>query len=299
MTPVLVSGGTGYAGRFIVEHLLAKGYEVTVGSRATPEPGFFSTNVRHVPLWLDPDTDQTGAFDGIHAFVHAAFDHIPGKYRGGEGDDPHGFRRANLDGSIRLFQTARAAGVRRCIFLSSRAAYGRQPPGTVLTEDMQCKPETLYGEVKLEAERSLALSSGQDFVTASLRATGIYGPAGPGRSHKWAGLFADYLSGRPVSPRIGTEVHGEDVAGAVRLMIEADATLINSQTFNVSDILTGHHEILAIVRQQTGCPHPLPGTLDQTGYNRMSSEKMEALGWRPGGADLLQQTIGELIGETA
>ena len=299
MTRVLVSGGTGYAGRFIVEHLLAKGYEVTVGSRAAPEPGFFSTCVRHVPLWLDPDIDQIGAFNGIQAFVHAAFDHVPGKYRGGEGDDPHGFRRANLDGSVRLFEAARDAGVRRCIFLSSRAAYGRQPPGTVLTEDMQGKPETLYGEVKLEAERSLALSSGPDFVTVSLRATGIYGPAGPGRSHKWAGLFADYLSGRPVSPRIGTEVHGEDVAGAVRLMIEADAALINSQTFNVSDILTGHHEILAIVRQQTGCPHPLPGTLDQTGYNRMSSEKMEALGWRPGGADLLQQTIGELIGETA
>lgn len=299
MSRVLVSGGTGYAGRFIVEHLLAKGDEITVGSRAAPEPGFFSTSVRHVPLWLDPDIDQTGAFNGIHAFVHAAFDHIPGKYRGGEGNDPHGFRRANLDGSIRLFETARAAGVRRCIFLSSRAGYGHQPPGTVLTEEMQCEPETLYGEVKLEAERSLALSNGQDFVTASLRATGIYGPAGPGRTHKWAGLFADYLAGRPVLPRIGTEVHGDDVAGAVGLMLEADAALINGQTFNVSDILTGHHEILAIVKQQTGCPHPLPDTLDQSGYNRMSSKKIQALGWRPGGAELLRRTITQLVKDTA
>lgn len=296
MTRVLVSGGTGYAGRFIVEHLLAAGYKVTVGGRTVPEPGFFSTDVPFVPLALDPDADQIEAFDHIYYFIHAAFDHLPGKYRGGEGDDPEGFRRVNLDGSVRLFETARDAGVRRCVFLSSRAVYGPQAPG-MLEEDMHTRPDTLYGEVKLQAERSLLSLCGHGFVTASLRATGIYGPAGPGRNHKWAALFEDYLLGKSVPPRIGTEVHGEDVANAVRLMLEADAVRVNGGTFNVSDILTGNREILSILQRVTHCPHPLPEAADDGAYNRMGTCKIEALGWKPGGMDLLRRTIERLATE--
>lgn len=297
MTRVLVSGGTGYAGRFIVEHLLASGYKVTVGGRTAPEPGFFSKDVPFVPLILDPEADQIEAFDHIYYFIHAAFDHLPGKYRGGEGDDPEGFRRANLDGSVRLFETARDAGVRRCVFLSSRAVYGPQAAGALLTEDMQAKPDTLYGEVKLQAERSLLSLCGHGFVTASLRATGIYGPAGPGRKHKWTALFEDYLSGKSVSPRIGTEVHGEDVAKAVRLMLEADAVRISGGTFNVSDILTGNREILSILQRVAHCPHPLPQATDGGVYNRMGTCKIEALGWKPGGMDLLRRTVEQLAAE--
>jgi nucleoside-diphosphate-sugar epimerase len=294
MTRVLVSGGTGYAGRFIVEHLLANGYKVTVGGRTAPEPGFFSRDVSFVPLFLDPDADQIEAFDHVYYFVHAAFDHLPGKFRGGEGDDPDGFRRANLDGTVRLFETARDAGVRRCVLLSSRAAYSPQEPGVLLKEGMHGKPDTLYGEVKLQAERSLLSLCGHGFVTASLRATGIYGPAGPGLQHKWAPLFEDYLSGRPVPPRAGTEVHGDDVARAVRLMLEADTMRINGETFNVSDILTDNREILSILQRVTHCPHPLPEVAATDGYNAMGTCKIEALSWKPGGTALLEKTVAQM-----
>ena len=294
MTRVLVSGGTGYAGRFIVEHLLERGYKVTVAGRTTPEPGFFSQAVPFVPLILDPEADQIEAFDNVYYFVHAAFNHLPGKYRGGEGDDAEGFRRANLEGSVRLFETARDAGVRRCVFLSSRAVYGPQAAGALLEEGMLARPDTLYGEIKLQAERSLLSRCGHGFVTASLRATGIYGPAGPGRTHKWASLFDDYVSGRIVSPRVGSEVHGEDVAKAVRLMLEVDTVRINGGTFNISDILTGNREILSILQRATRCPHPLPEAADSKSYNRMGTCKIESLGWKPGGRDLLQRTIEQL-----
>ncbi|MDW5314860.1 NAD(P)-dependent oxidoreductase [Rhizobium sp. PL01] len=294
MTRVLVSGGTGYAGRFIVEHLLANGYKVTVGGRTAPEPGFFSRDVAFVPLRLDPDADQIEAFDHVYYFVHAAFDHVAGKYRGGEGDDPEGFRRANLDGTVRLFETARDAGVRRCVFLSSRAAYGAQAPGIVLNEGMAGKPDTLYGEVKLQAERSLASLCGHGFVTASIRATGIYGPAGPGQRQKWAGLFEDYLAGKPVSPRASTEVHGDDVASAVRLMLESDTVRINGETFNVSDLLTDNREILSLLQRATHCPHPLPAAGDTAACNPMGTCKIEALGWKPGSLELLRETVEHL-----
>lgn len=295
MSRVLVSGGSGYVGRFIVEHLLAHGHKVTVGGRTPPAAGFFSKEVPFVPLSLDPDLDQSGAFQDIDHFVHAAFSHLPGKYRGGEGDDPDGFRRANLEGSVRLFEAAQQAAVRRCVFLSSRAVYGLYPGGVTLTEETLPRPETLYGQVKLEAERRLRELCSPAFVATSLRITGVYGSAGPGRRHKWQSLFDDYLAGRPVPARAGTEVHGDDVAAAVRLMLEADPSAIGGGMFNVSDLLVDTRSVLAIVRDATACPYPLPPAADLAAFNTMATERIRALGWAPGGAARLRAAVADLV----
>ncbi|MEZ2132107.1 MULTISPECIES: NAD-dependent epimerase/dehydratase family protein [unclassified Sinorhizobium] len=288
---ILVSGGTGLVGRYIVEDLLSAGYQVTVGGRNAPSPVLFSHPVQFVPLSLDPGIDQIAAFDEAYFFVHAAFDHLPGKYRGGEGGDPDGFRRLNLEGSVKLFETAKRAGTRRSVFLSSRAVYGEQPPGTMLAETTAPKPETLYGQVKLDAERALADLAAPGFATASLRLTGVYGDLRP---NKWGDLFADYLAGRQVPSRAGTEVHGRDAARAVRLMLETESARISGEVFNVSDILTDTHDILAVIRREAACPHPLPAPADRARVNVMATEKISALGWTGGGLELLKETLSAL-----
>ncbi|MCQ1850420.1 NAD-dependent epimerase/dehydratase family protein [Neorhizobium galegae] len=285
---VLVSGGTGLVGRYIVEGLLDAGYPVVVGGRTPPAPGFFSKPVEFVPLSLDPALDQIEVFDEAYFFVHAAFDHLPGKYRGGEGDDPDRFRRLNLDGTVKLFETARKAGTRRAIFLSSRAVYDGQPAGTVLDEGLALKPDSLYGEIKLWTEGALAELSAPGFATSSLRLTGVYGNLRP---NKWDALFSDYLAGRPVRSRAGTEIHGRDVAAAVRLMLETETGKVAGQVFNASDILTNTNEILGSL---PGRQHNLPPPADRGIVNVMSTDKLRALGWQPGGAPLLPQTIADL-----
>lgn len=295
MTRVLVSGGTGFVGRFIVEHLMASGYEVVVGGRAPPASALFSKPVAFVPLALAPDIDQSAAFRHIDHFVHAAFQHVAGRYRGGEGDDPEGFRRSNLDGSVRLFQTARNEGVKRCVFLSSRAVYGEQPPGADLFEETSCNPESLYGALKLEAENELDALGTAAFKTVSLRVTGVYGIPGEGAAHKWQPLFDDYLSGRVIAPRAGTEVHGEDVAGAVRLALQTPLDRLQGGVLNVSDVLIDNRAILAMVQNITGCPHPLPDPAALAAFNAMNTEKIRALGWQPGGLERLQATVRKLL----
>ncbi len=238
-------------------------------------------------------TPRPGLFDGVDGFVHAAFHHVPGKFRGGEGDDPETFRRLNVDGSLALFAAARKAGVERAVFLSSRAVYGTQPPGAMLTEETEPHPDTLYGEVKLDVERELAAMADDAFLPVSLRVTGIYGPAGPGRAHKWAGLFADYESGKTIAPRVGTEVHGDDMAAAVRLMLEGDAEAIRAAgcLFNVSDLLLDRHDLLAEYARLTGCTRPLPERADASGYNAMDCARLKALGWTPRGRLDLQRLV--------
>jgi UDP-glucose 4-epimerase len=285
---VLVSGGAGLVGRYIVEALLDASYTVTVGGRTRPQPDLFSKPVEFVPLSLDPDLDQIDAFTGADFFVHAAFDHVPGKYRGGEGDDPQRFARMNLDGTIKLFETAKRAGMRRAVFLSSRAVYDGLPEGLPLTEDAELSPTSLYGQIKQQGEIEIAGLSGPGFATASLRPTGVYGDLKP---NKWDELFAAYRAGEPIGSRAGTEVHGRDVGSAVRLMLETETAHIAAENFNVSDIVTDTSEILSHL---PGTGNPLPDRADLSQVRAMPTAKIKALGWRGGGKTLLAETIRRL-----
>ncbi|RST88043.1 NAD(P)-dependent oxidoreductase [Aquibium carbonis] len=291
---ILVSGGTGIVGRFVVERLAEAGHKVRVLARTQPQVGLLPNGVDVVAGTLDPTLDQSAAFEGMEGFVHAAFDHVPGKYRGGEGADPNGFRLRNLDGTMALFETAKRVGVGRVVFLSSRAAYGTQAPGRVLDETVVAHPDTIYGQVKHAAERALDLLSDHRFLGISLRVTGVYGASAPGMPHKWSGLIADYLAGVPVAPRVATEVHGHDVASAVGLMLEVVPSRLSHRLFNVSDIVLDRRDLLSMVREATGCPHALPDRADAASLGMMATDRLAALGWRPGGSALLEKTVAAL-----
>lgn len=293
MRHAVISGGTGYVGRFIVEGLLGAGFKITVLGRSRPAEGFFSAPVEFYAINLDTGTCPPEAFATASCFVHAAFDHAPGKYRGGEGDDPDAFRQRNLAGSISLFEAAKRSGVQRSIFLSSRAAYGTPSPGVMLDELDTAVPDTLYGEVKLAVENALQHLCDDNFLGTSLRITGVYGPAGTGRKHKWASLFADYLVGKNITPRAGTEVHGADVAQAVRLALEYPEPA--PKLLNVSDLNLDNHTLLAIVQRLTGCPHALPQKTDVGTMNVMQTARLRGLGWIPGAMPQLEATIAELL----
>lgn len=262
---VLLTGGSGQVGRFLVRALRAAGHRVTTLGR---RPGDLPWDLAdRAPLLPPADT-----------LVHAALAHVPGAYRGGEGKDPAGFRRLNLDGTRALFD---AAGAARIVFLSSRAVYGDRRRGAILREEDPADPDTLYGEVKLEAERALGGRG------VALRPTGVYG----GRPHKWLGLFAAYLAGEAIPPRIATEVHGADLAGAVLLALEAPAGVLN-----VSDILLDRHDLLARVQARTGSRHPPPPRATGAPPGVMATDRLRALGWRPGGLARLDAFLGEAFG---
>lgn len=290
---VLVTGGTGFVGRFVVEALLGAGRKVRVAGRRVPAADYFSAPVGFAEGALEPAGDWGGALEGVTHLVHAAFDHVPGRYRGGEGEDPSGFVARNVGGTFALFEAAKRAGVGRVVFLSSRAVYGRQPDGAELTETTEAHPDTLYGDVKRAAEVGLEDLSDAGFRGVSLRVTGVYGPAAPGRPHKWAGLFDDYLAGSVVSPRRATEVHGDDVAAAVLLALDAPEP---PPVLNVSDIVLDRHDLLAIVQAATGSATPLPSR-SVVSLNAMNCDLLRALGWRPCGMDLLERTVLQLLGD--
>lgn len=265
---IALTGATGLVGRALHAGLTRAGHEVTALSRP-----LFDLGKPPPPL------------SGHHALIHAGFYHEPGKYRGGEGNDPKTFTRLNVDGTLALLNQAKRDGITTILFLSSRAVYGDYPPGTRLDETMPPRPDTLYGQVKWTIEQALP-----DFApnTASLRATGIYGP---GENHKWTQLFADFLNGKPITPRVATELHADDVTQAAQILL----TQHGHHRLNASDLLLDRHDLLTKVAHLTGCPHPPPPRADASQVSEMNTTALRALGWIPGGTQLLKTSLPALL----
>ncbi len=61
-------------------------------------------------------------------------------------------RRANIDGTYRVLEAARRAGVRRVVLASSNHAVGYYPTGTTARTDDAPRPDTFYGVSKVTME---------------------------------------------------------------------------------------------------------------------------------------------------
>ena len=264
---IALTGASGIVGGFVLRAAEAAGHQVTRLDRST---GF--------QLGDAPD------LSGQDALVHCAFAHTPSRYRGGEGDDPEGFLRLNRDGTLRLFEAAVRDGVGRVVFLSSRAVHDGYPPGTILSDDLPSRSANLYGQVKADAEACLA---DLPVKGTSIRATGVYG-----LPEKWCDLFKDYLSGRAIPPRIATEVHGDDLAAAILLLLVQPTP---PARVNCSDLTLDRHDLLAEVQSLTSCPHPLPPRADPAPLRIQTCDRLLDMGWQPGGMARLHATLPNLL----
>jgi UDP-glucose 4-epimerase len=278
---VALTGASGLVGRFVVADLLARGCSVKAWTRGkTLQP-----EVEPIPGDLDDQESMRALCRGADLLIHAAFDHLPGRYRGGEGNDREGFVRRNLHGSLALLRIARAMGVAGAVVLSSRAALDGCSPGRH-DERTAPRPTTLYGEVKAALESFVEATGGHWPVTA-LRPTGIYGVTTPIEASKWFDLLRNARCGRlPDADRAGSEVHGADLADAVWCLATAPDSA--GRVYNCSDLVVRTSDVLRLAGIDTdlGSAAPPAVTLDCT--------RLRALGWRPGGEVRLRAAVDAL-----
>src|SRR5262249_39172224 len=115
--PVAVTGAAGFLGRALCAQLLARGVEVRPLVR---DPGAFSLAGAARPARCDlPDVLDESALAGAGAIVHCA-------YATREPDHARA-RRVNEDGTRRLLEVSRRAGVPSFVFVSTVAAYEGAP----------------------------------------------------------------------------------------------------------------------------------------------------------------------------
>lgn len=155
---VLVTGAMGCLGAWTVKHLLEAGH--------APIAFDLSTNRRRLEALMDPETLAGVTFEqgdltdgqavrevmernGVERIVHLAALQVPFCRA-----DPVAGVRVNVEGTVHVFEAARALGIPHLAFASSIAVYGPASDyATDVVDDTAPKrPRTLYGVTKIANE---------------------------------------------------------------------------------------------------------------------------------------------------
>ena len=173
MDKILITGGSGFIGSFIVEEALNRNMETWVAVRSSSSRKFLQdTRIRFIELDFSSEENLRKQLAG-HKFDYVV--HAAGVTKCLDKND---FFRMNTNGTANLVNVLSEPDwmPRRMVFLSSLSIFGairEQQPYKDIEPTDQPKPNTAYGESKLKAERIVTESG---IPSVILRPTGVYGP---------------------------------------------------------------------------------------------------------------------------
>ena len=188
MSTVLLTGGTGFFGKSIMDYFLRHecGSHFVVLSRHPDH--FLNQNPQFATIksfsFVQGDIRDFQIPDSISIdrIIHAAT-----PVDNTTSDDE--MRSIIVDGTAHVLDIARLKQVKRILYISSGAVYGKQPDNVErIPETLECKPVTAYGKGKLEAE-TMCLRSGIETVIA--RCFAFVGKYLPKSKHYAIGNFMD------------------------------------------------------------------------------------------------------------
>lgn len=149
---ILVTGGAGFIGSHLVDHLLAQGCRVTVldnfrnGTLANLEQARATGRLTIVNGDITDLQTCTRAAAGTEAVFHLACLGVRHSLH-----NPLENHQVNALGSLNVLMASQAAGVARFLYVSSSEVYGTSPKFP-LNEDSTTWPTTVYGSSKLAGE---------------------------------------------------------------------------------------------------------------------------------------------------
>lgn len=297
---IALTGATGFLGRYIARRLVAAGHQLRCWYRDGSDRSGFEREA-HAIEWLPGQLgDAEAARELIRqtdAVVHAAVQWEGPRNRGrGSHGASEVFMGVNLTGSLQLFQAAFDAHVQRFVFISTCAVHEVILDDRPLDETHPLWPTSQYGAHKAALEKFVhSYGLGQGWPICALRPTGIYGLAHPASASRWFDLVGQVIRGEPIaSARGGKEVHAANVAGAVELLLSADAKAIAGQAFNCYDRYIAEQEVARIAKELTGSASTI-ADLNRGPKHQISTEKIRAIGMKFGGDSLLRRTVEELV----
>lgn len=168
---VLVTGANGFTGSYLTKRLLEKGYEVRALVRKSSDLHAIQdlpVEIAYADLADSPSLET--ALEGIGVVYHVAAayraENVPREY----------FWKVNVDGTRKLLEAARDAGIKRFVHCSTVGVQGeiKNPPAT---EEAPYNPGDYYQESKVDGEKlALRFFADNDLPGTVVRPVGIYGP---------------------------------------------------------------------------------------------------------------------------
>lgn len=130
---VLVTGGTGFLGAYIIKSLVEKGHRVRALKRRSALPFFIDKNILDKVEWVEGDildpVSLEEAMNEMDAIVHSAALVSFAK------EDRKRMYQVNVDGTANVVNCAIEKGIKRILHVSSIAALGRTTKTEMINEE--------------------------------------------------------------------------------------------------------------------------------------------------------------------
>jgi len=172
----LITGGAGFIGSHLAEHLVKKGEKVRViDDFSTGKKENIASIMDSIEFIegsiLDRDVIQSSC-DGADFVLHqAAIPSVPKSL-----ENPVATHEAAATGTLMVLEAARAAKVKRVVYAASSSAYG-DTPSLPKKEDMKPEPLSPYAVAKLTGEYYARIYFElHGLETVSLRYFNVFGP---------------------------------------------------------------------------------------------------------------------------
>ena len=284
---ILVTGAYGFIGSRIVERLLEMGHDVTAMDNKETYGVITPDELKKLYTWRQrnwtksvarAEGDVTDRNDVLSAFkprpdyvIHLA------SYPRAKivNKDPWIGVQNVIGGTVNLLWHCQHMPVKKFVFVSSSMIYGHFSDGT--REDAMTKPNNLYGEAKLTAERFVKHYHQQHGVDyAVVRPSGVYGP-GDMEDRVLSKFFANAMNDRTITVHDGdNKVDFTYINDTAEGIIKATLSEVSNRSFNITagnatSLRTAAEKIIALTGSKsnivdTGAHklYPRRGTLDIT-----------------------------------
>jgi UDP-glucose 4-epimerase len=289
---ILVTGGSGFIGRHVVSRLAGSGNQI---------------RVIDLRLHQDPDVDLVQgdiadpealarAFDGgMDAVVHLAA--VTSVLKSIE--QPELTYRTNVEGTHRLLEAAREAGVTSLAFASTNAVTGpMQAPK--IREDAVLNPLTPYGATKAAGEMLMsAYTASYGVRCVPIRLTNVYGPGMELKDSIIARLMRAILTGGHFEiygdgTQVRDYVHAHDVVQAMELALTnsdwSSPVIIGSGiSLSVLDVVEEVRRVTGAADLDVGHGPAKPGEMPAV---IVDNSRAVAAGWKPQYPTLAEGLVG-------
>lgn len=232
---ILITGGTGFLGSYIIKQLVEKNYAVRAIRRGNKLPNWISKEITDKVEWVEGDILDVvalqDAMESVDTVIHSAA--IVSFLK----KDRKQMYQVNVEGTANVVNMALEKNVSRLVHISSVAALGRTAGGGHVNEEKkweESKVNTHYAKSKFKAELQVwrGVSEGLDAVI--LNPSTILG-FGDWHSSSCAIFKQVYEGFNWYTPGINGFVDVEDVAKAVIHCMESDISeqrfIINGDTW--------------------------------------------------------------------
>jgi nucleoside-diphosphate-sugar epimerase len=219
---VLVTGGTGFLGAYIIRELVSRGYSVRGIRRKNQLPFFIPPSFFQKVEWVEGDIlDIAGledAMSGVNAVIHAA------AMVSLIAREKSAMFKTNIEGTTNLVNAALAQNMKRLIHVSSVAVLGRSDQGQMLSEGEQwgkINLNTNYAISKYYGEMEVWRAIGEGLNAAIVNPSTIIG-YGDWNVSSCAIFKHVYRESPWYTNGVNGFVSVEDAAKAIVLLMESD-----------------------------------------------------------------------------